>query len=130
MSQQSDASSEARIQPRLRVPAMYTLLRARLAGDDRYRWTGHIYDISVSGIRFELDEPLEPGTRVEVRGMLPGHTQTFFRALGPIVRIHDDVADDFGPTRMAMRFEQFHAAGDRRRLHDYVLNASVQCQAA
>lgn len=125
----SDAAArtvaEARRLPRLKVPAMYTLLRVRIAGESRYRWTGHIYDISLSGMRFELDKPLDPGTRVEVRGMLPGQTHTLFRATGQVVRIHEE-SDQPGPVRMGMAFESFNNAVDRRRLSTYLTDAGLR----
>ena len=109
----------ARAQSRLRVPAMYTLLRVRKAGDSRYRWTGHIYDINRSGMRFELDTPLDPGTEVEVRGMLPGDAQTTFRATGRIVRLQDD-DQEAGPCRMGMVFSSFYSSNDEHRLSHYL----------
>ena len=110
---------ETRDQPRLKLPAMYTLLRARLAGSHRYRWTGHIYDISVLGMRFELDEPLVPGTEVEIRGMLPGARHTTFGATGQIVRQLDD-EERIGPFRMAIAFDTFSQHIDRQHLCDYL----------
>lgn len=109
--------AEHRRQPRTKVPAMYTLVRARVAGEQRYRWTGHIYDISLDGMRFELDETVEPGTRIEFRAMLPGQSQVMFRAVGQVVRLHDG---DAGPARMGMRFERFTSLIDQRRLRDYL----------
>lgn len=113
-----------RSEPRLKVPAMYTLLRARLPCDKQYRWSGHIYDVSVEGMRFELDAPLEPGTLIEARGMLPGHRQTLFRALGRVVRVHDEHAD-VPPVRMAMRFESFASSVDHHRLRNYLAAAGL-----
>ena len=114
-------NAEARTDPRLKLPAMYTLIRVRHVGDQRYRWTGHIYDISKSGMRFELDVPLPAGTEVEVRGMLPGVQQTTFHASGRIVRLHDD--EEIGPTRMAMTFTSFNHDIDRQRLAIYLNHA-------
>ncbi|MEM1447110.1 MAG: PilZ domain-containing protein [Planctomycetota bacterium] len=111
--------SEARRQPRLKVPAMYSLVRVRPVGADRYVWTGHIYDVSLSGMRFELDEPLQPGTQIEVRGILPGQEHITFRATGQIVRFHDDEPEP-GPTRMGMVFEHFHSEVDQDRLTGYL----------
>ena len=98
---------------------MYTLLRVRKAGQTRYRWTGHIYDISATGMRFELDTSLEPGTEIEVRGMLPGTNQTTFRATGRVVRLLD-TDDEPGPCQMGMIFSSFHNVRDERRLADYL----------
>lgn len=112
--------AEARVAPRLTLPAAYTLVRVKPEGGSRYRWTGHIYDISLSGMRFELDAPLPPGSQIEVRGMLPGMSHTTFRATGRVVRIHDDHDTDGGPTRMAMTFDKFQTSVDQRRLMDYL----------
>ena len=51
MSDDAGHAGEARNNQRLKLPAMYTLLRVRHVGDKRYRWTGHIYDISSTGTR-------------------------------------------------------------------------------
>ncbi len=111
--------AEARRHPRLPVPAMYTLLRVRRVGDTTYRHTGYIYDISLSGMRFELDEPMEPGAAIEIRGMLPGDSHATIRATGHIVRVHED-EDAPGPVRMAMAFETFQNETDVRRLTSYL----------
>ena len=120
----ADANAEARNNPRMKVPAMYTLVRVRHVGDQRYRWTGHIYDISESGMRFELDVPLPAGTEVEVRGMLPGVHQTTFNATGRIVRMHDD--QEVGPIRMAMTFTSFNHDIDRQRLTLYLNHSGMR----
>lgn len=120
----SDRRTEAREQPRLKVPAMYTLLRVRPLGSSRYNWTGYIYDISVSGMRFELDSPLDPGTEVEVRGMLPGNRHVTFRATGKVIRLHDD--EHHGPVRMGMTFDSFAQSIDRQRLCDYLTDFGLK----
>jgi len=105
--------------PRLKVPAMYTLLRVGLVGSGRYLWSGHIYDVSLSGLRFELDTVLEPGTQVEIRGMLPGGTYTTFRAIGRVVRMDSD-AEEPGPATMGLTFESFNSPMDYERLAVYL----------
>jgi hypothetical protein len=119
MSVTSMTSRDQRIHPRIKVPAMYTLIRARVHGSTRYNWTGHIYDVSLSGVRFELDMPVEPGTQLEIRGMLPGAGHTTFRAVGRVVRIHSD-ADELGPSIMGLHFESFQSPMDRHRLAQYI----------
>ena len=113
------ASAEARRHPRLKLPAMYTLLRARPVGEDRYRWTGYIYDVSEGGLRIELDEQLDPGTTIEVRGVLPGSRGTSFRATGSVVRLHD-AEEDFGPFRMGIALHEFKHEADHERLNGYL----------
>lgn len=117
-----------RSEPRLKLPAMYTLVRVRLPHEAHYRWTGHIYDISLDGMRFELDEPLEAGTAVEVRVMLPGRRHTLFRAAGSIVRQHDD-HPEIAPVRLAMRFEGFGNSVDHYRLANYLAAAGLKRRA-
>ncbi|MEQ9453232.1 MAG: PilZ domain-containing protein [Phycisphaeraceae bacterium] len=116
---------ETRREPRFSIPPMYTLLRARERGHKRYRWTGHIYDISLSGMRFELDSPLPNGQKVEIRGMLPGEHHTTFRATGHVVRQHGAEDNDPGPSRMALSFETFESQIDRRRLSEYLERVAV-----
>jgi c-di-GMP-binding flagellar brake protein YcgR len=112
------SAAEARHQPRLKLPAMYTLLRARLAGEKRYRWSGHLYDISLTGMRFELDLPVDPGAEVEVHLMLPGPEHTTLNVTGRVVRIHGD--DEQGPARMGMTIDRFDGVRDREKLADYL----------
>lgn len=110
---------DQRQHPRIKVPAMYTLVRARVVGSEKYTFTGHIYDVSVGGMRIELDMPVEPGTQLEVRGMLPGGGHTTFRALGRVARVHSD-AGERGPTILGVQFESFRSPMDRHRLVEYI----------
>lgn len=111
--------SNQRTEPRLKLPAMYTLVRAKVVGSTKYTWTGHLYDISVTGMRFELDMPIEPGTQIEVRGMLPGKDHTSFRATGRVVRLHSD-EEELGPAVMGMVFDTFRSPMDHQRLLAYI----------
>ena len=125
--------AETRQQPRLRIPAAYSVVRVRPAEDsaaesDDYVWSGHIYDVSLSGMRFELDDPLDPGTRVDVRGLLPGSAHVQFRATGRVVRYHDEGPEP-GPTRMGMVFEHFSTRTDEHRLREYLSDAGVRLAA-
>ena len=74
---------------------------------------------TVGGIKFELDMPIEPGTQLELRGMLPGGGHTTFRAVGKVVRMHSD-ADEPGPAVMGLQFESFQSPMDRHRLSEYI----------
>ncbi len=112
-------SRDQREHPRIKVPAMYTLVRARVVGSNKYTWTGHIYDISVGGLRIELDMPIEPGTELELRGMLPGSGHTTFRAIGRVARIHSE-ADERGPVILGVSFVSFQSPMDRQRLAEYI----------
>jgi hypothetical protein len=120
--------AETRRHHRLKLPAAYTLVRLRRAGKRRYAWTGYAYDISASGMRFELDEFLEAGCDVEVRVTLPGYQHTTFDAAGRVVRMHDD-ADEPGPVRMAMTFGSFPTVDDSRALMRYLVDSGVRAAA-
>ncbi len=120
---------EAREHDRASVPAMYTLIRVRAKGEKNYQHTGYIYDISPNGIRFELDDPIAPGSDIEIRAMLPGHDTITFRATGQVVRIHDDL-DEPGPLRMAMHIDRFHSEIDCQKLNDYLNHRRAIKQAA
>jgi hypothetical protein len=123
------SSAESRSVPRLRLAPMYTQVQVRRQGERRYRWSGFIYDISASGMRFELDEALEAGTRVDVKATLPGAARITIHAGGRVVRLHDDESEP-GPVRMGMAIDRFDGGLDRRRLAEYLDQHSPQAQAA
>ena len=109
-----------RIDPRVSVEAMYTEIHVRTRGKRNYQWQGHVYDVSATGLRFELDEQLEAGAEIEIRATLPGESaKTTFRANGRIVRLHDD-AEERGPMRMGMRFTSFPDSTQYDHLRRYV----------
>lgn len=124
----SPSRNDSRRSNRVKLPAMYTLVRVKPVGAERFRWTGYIYDISSSGMRFELDAPVDPGVKLEVKAMLPGTEHTTIRAVGTVVRIHDD--DQLpGPTRMGMTFDRF-IEEDQARLNHYLAAATSPMHAA
>lgn len=120
MSKRTKAATDSRQSPRYPMPAMYTLLRVRPRGDERFCWTGYIYDISNTGMRFELDGAIEAGTEVEVRAMLPGSPHLTFNATGHVVRRHEADDENNGPVRMGLAFDRFTQASDRQKLEDYL----------
>jgi hypothetical protein len=119
MAANDSQDGEHRNRRRLALQAMYTHVRVRPRGTRLYRWSGHIYDVSESGMRMELDEQVEDGTNVEISAALPGKRATIIRARGTIVRRHDDDAEP-GPVRLGVSFDTFTRRNDRRRLADYV----------
>lgn len=121
------ASQELRQSPRKKVAAPYSLLRVRPKGEGPFHWMGHIYDISVNGMRFELDNAIEPGTEVEIRAMLPGPEHPVIEAQGRVVRLVDD--EYAGPTRMGMMFSKFKAKTDQSTLEAY-LKPTIIAEAA
>lgn len=122
--------AEARRDPRLKLAPMYTLLRAKKPGSRKYNLTGYIYDVSMSGMRFELDEQLPAGTELEVRATLPFSQHGAFVAVGTIVRIHDeDAEENVAPFRMAMRFTEFRCEFDQANLAEYLVFSGLRLAA-
>lgn len=106
-----------RVARRASLPPMYTLLRAKRPGETRYQWAGHLYDVSMSGMRFELDTALKTGEALQVRAMLPGQEHVTVRIEGRVVRMHDDEA---GPVRMGLMIDRFLGPHDRQKLEAYL----------
>lgn len=99
---------------RLRLPVGYVPVEVRIAGR-RGRLEGHAYDISEGGLRFEVDEPLQPGTRVSIELKLPhASRQDRIRAMADVVWLGD--ADDPAPYKMAAAFTEFSDAGSEAAL--------------
>ncbi len=112
-------SEENRSRPRLALAPMYTFVRVRPEGRQRFCLSGHIYDISETGMRFEVDRTIELGTHLDIQATLPGAQRIDIHASGHVVRLHDDVEDP-GPIRMGMVFETFSRQADQMRLSDYL----------
>ncbi|MDX9910610.1 MAG: PilZ domain-containing protein [Phycisphaerales bacterium] len=104
------------------TPPMYTPISVRLLDEERYGRTGHAIDVSEGGIRFELDDPIDPGTPIAIRIDLPlpllaqdaGPGRAVF-ALGNVIWADDDDVAG-GPVTHAVAFTRFARAGDRERL--------------
>src|SRR5579862_6810494 len=97
---------------------MYTPVAVKLLADDSYEFEGHAYDISEGGMRFELDRPIEAGTPVAIRVMLPGPRPQAERSVcvyANVIWVEND-ADEPGPVRMAAAFTKFAHALDKERL--------------
>ena len=108
---------------RLKLQPMYTHIvatRSQEAGCAGMH--GHVYDISNSGLRMELDEPLPTGEIIDLQIDLPGLQQAI-SATGDIVWVHSS-EDDPGPTRMALKFKQFGSAADQLRLRRFLEHGS------
>ncbi|MEO0484008.1 MAG: PilZ domain-containing protein [Planctomycetota bacterium] len=102
----------------------YSLVRVRPLDRDEYAFEGHAYDVSETGARFELDQPIDPGTPVALELHMPGLGIPGTPDIGPGRAIYvignvvwadeDDV--ESGPCRMAVAFTRFCRAEDRERL--------------
>jgi c-di-GMP-binding flagellar brake protein YcgR len=100
------------------------VIQVRRAGRQRFSLTGHAYDISAGGVRFELDRPLPFGEHVEVRINLPGADQQQIAAQGVVVRYHDD-QENRGPVRMALSFTDWVDPTDKQTLDHFVDNQAA-----
>lgn len=112
---------ERRQHERFTLAPMYsdvTVQRVENLSIDRF--AGHAYDISESGVRIELDEPLEVGQGVAMHLSLPGQDTPMFVA-ADVVWVNDEL-DDPGPRRMALRFTDFLVETERARLLAYLGN--------
>ncbi len=111
-----------RAHTRYAVPSYYTGVAVRAADAEGFHLDGHAYDLSIGGMRFELDEALEPGSRIVCRIELPcgatedavDHWDVFVSAT--VVWIEPDDLEQPGPVRMACVFNTFANVEDERRL--------------
>ena len=110
---------------RFTLSPMYSSVTARRVGSEEVKELhGHAYDISEAGVRFELDEAIDPGESIAVDLTLPG-TQTAVGATGDVVWVNDEI-DDPGPRRLAIQFTEFRSEEDRFRLLNYLGSAQVR----
>lgn len=115
-------SQNRRRHVRVRLQPMYSWVEVKPQHGGEY--TGHAYDISESGVRIELDEPLSVGAKVELAIGLPGQSpanagEPSIRAAADVVWVNDH-DDDPGPRRMALAFEAFTTESDRHSLMRYI----------
>ncbi|MEN0020274.1 MAG: PilZ domain-containing protein [Planctomycetota bacterium] len=118
----SDNPADRRQHDRFALLAPYTPVSVRLAGESIFASEGHAYDVSEGGLRFELDDAIEPGTDIEVkldvfdRPSLPGQQiePITIIARGTVVWNDDD--DAAGPVRMAAVFRTFESVAHHDRL--------------
>ena len=113
----TESSQRRRDDERVRMAPMYTAVTASRSASAAMH--GHIYDISASGVRIELDEPLPPGEHVSLELQLPG-APTTVQASADVIWCHDE-QDDPGPRRMALRFVEFSDRGHQKRLADFLI---------
>ena len=110
---------ERRRFPRYLLPSMYTNVVVRRTDEEAFGPGGHAYDVSVGGMRFELDEPLEVGANIVVRIELPGADPADAEpvyASGRVVWLEEDDLEHAGPVRMACVFQDFARPEDQDRL--------------
>lgn len=119
---QARHTPDHRRHPRKSLPIGYAQVRVRLPGQQRFSLTGHAYDVSMSGIRFEVDRPIPLGKAIDLQIQLPAScddwTEHPIRAKAKCVRLHDD--DTTGPVRMGACFINLHKPTDQRQLAAYL----------
>jgi len=112
--------SERRRFDRFVLPAMYSRVLVRPLDSEQFLWDGHAYDISRGGVRFELDQPIEPGTPVAMELELPPTSAERSTQRQPVYAYANVVwieQDDLpGPVRQAAVFTGFATAEDEKRL--------------
>ena len=120
-----ESTIDQRQYQRFTLAPMYSSVIARRVGSEDVKdLHGHAYDVSEAGVRFELDEAIDPGESIAVDITLPG-TQSAVGATGDVVWVNDET-DDPGPRRLAIHFTEFHSDEDRFRLLNYLSSAQVR----
>jgi hypothetical protein len=120
-----DPLNDRRQHTRFAMQPMYSRVVVQPLDAPQRLLEGHAYDISEGGVRFELDEALEAGTRIAIRIDVPQtwserstQRRTIF-AFANLVWVEDP--DAIGPASMAAVFTQFSRSDDeallRRRLY-------------
>lgn len=109
---------EKRGATRYDLPAPYTAVRVKREGRQRYSQLGHAYDISATGMRFELDIALEAGEQIEVTVELPGFLRRQIVAVGRVVRFADN--GKYGPIHMGIAFSQIIEPFDLSDFEAYI----------
>ena len=111
----ASSTDELRQHERFRLEPMYTSITVQHGQDLKLASIeGHAYDISQSGARIELDEPLSIGQHVAMCLRLPGETAGVFVS-GRVVWVRD-AEDDPAARRMAVQFTRFLNDENRARL--------------
>lgn len=105
---------EQRQNTRHKVNAPYTDVTVHRDAKDTPKLKGHAYDVSLGGIRIELDAPLEAGEYVRVDLRLPKHHDHPVKVAGRAVRFCDP--DELGPIRMGIMFTHFESLADYEKL--------------
>jgi len=102
---------------RFHVEPGFTPVRVNAGGE---RMDGHTYDLSESGLQFELDRAVAPGTHVLIEIELPvplaGSREIVERVIGASAEVVWADESEPGPARMAAVFTGFANASHRDRL--------------
>ena len=115
------STTDRRSFPRFQLEPMYTPLAIGDLGEQSpLSNEGHAYDISEGGVRFEAEQPIPPGSTVQMRITLPNLSEHDLESnrtvlvTANVVWLEDE--DEPGPYKMAAIFRSFARVGDRERL--------------
>lgn len=114
----ADEGTDRRRHERRTVPAMYSSVEAKPLAGSAPAALGHVYDVSLGGVRIDLDEPLVPGTDVALVLHLPAEPQGI-HVTGTVTRVFDP-DDDPICRRAGIRFKDFDAPADESRLRRFL----------
>lgn len=114
----SSDSSNRRVHQRRSVAAMYSAVEAKPIGGFGPTASGHIYDVSLGGVRIDLDDPVAPGTDLRLALHLPAESKAI-RVTGTVMRVFD-ADDDPICQRTGVRFVAFEDAADETRLRRFL----------
>lgn len=87
---------------------------------------GHAYDVSESGLKFELEQGIRVGEPLDLELHMPG-AGGVVRLTGRVVRVFDEL-DDPGPCRMAVQVDSFHNEAHRARLLGHIRSGYLSPQ--
>ena len=108
---------------RFKLQPMYTSVAVQRVEQKDHRFNieqmmGHAYDLSESGARIEVDEPLNVGEQLAMSVSLPGEQRGIYMS-AEVVRVYEE-EDDPGPRRAGVQFMDFLSPHDRQRLMEYI----------
>lgn len=114
------SSIDRRQHERFAVNPSVTPILVRTLDETEFRRTGHAYDISEGGVRFELDIPIDPGTPIAMQIDVPAPPHQEIVGPGRAVFVLANVIwadeDEPGACVMAAAITRFCRAGDKDRL--------------
>lgn len=104
---------------RFSVAPMYSSIAVRPIDQASYTEEGHAYDISETGVCFDLDRGYAPGTELAMRIDLSemherDQAPNIIFVVGKVVWADDDEVN--GPVRMALSVNKYPREGDREKL--------------
>ena len=105
--------------PRVRLVPAYHAATIQIMDPDGVRTvTGHVCDLSATGARLDLDEPVSEGQRLGVCLDLPGSGGDIFTT-ARVVRVFDDELDPMA-CHVAIEFNRYLSEAHEARLQSFL----------